>query len=290
MLYRFVKIVSAIICVLPKNVRRGLGKVLGIICWQIVPVKRKTMAIQNIINSLSVDESQATFIAKQSTTRFGNMFLQVLCMPKINKNNIKDYVTLDHPEYLTEALSYGKGVVLATSHSGNWELGGAALALHGFPLACVAQKQTNAQMDKFINEYRAMSGMTVIYKTGVRDMIKLLGEGQIIGILMDQDAHSDGVMVEFFGRLASTPQGAAALARLKGAPIVTTFITENKDGSNTAILHPPVWVEKTSNRDQDILVTTQQLTTIIEQHIRKYPHEWFWLHNRWKSSPPIIKS
>ena len=237
--------------------------------------------------SLSVDRSQATHIAKRSTTRFGNMFLQVLCLPQINKDNIKNYVQLEGQDYLTEALSYGKGAVLATSHSGNWEIMGTALALHGFPLVCVAQKQTNVQMDRFINEYRTMSGMQIIYKTGVRDMIKLLGEGKVIGILMDQDANRDGVMVNFFGRLASTAKGAAALGRLKDAPIVPVFITEHSDGSHTGILHPPVWVEKTNDREHDILVTTQQLTTIIEQHIRKYPQEWFWLHNRWKYKPPV---
>ena len=28
---------------------------------------------------------------------------------------------------------------------------------------------------------------------------------------------------------------------------------------------------------------TQQLATLIEEHIKKYPDEWFWLHDRWKS-------
>jgi len=287
MLYRFVKMVSAIICMLPNGARRAIGKVLGVTCWLLVPRKRKKMAIDNIMVSLSVDQSQATHIAKQSTTRFGNMFLQVLCLPKINKDNIHKYVQLEGHEYLTEALSHGKGVVLATSHSGNWELMGAALAMHGFPLVCVAQKQTNVDMDRFINETRTSTGMQIIYKTGVRDMIKLLGEGKVLGILMDQDANRDGVMVNFFGRLASTAQGAAALGRLKDAPIVPVFITEHRDGTHTGIIHPPIWVDKTSNREQDIFAMTQQLTTIIEQHIRKYPHEWFWLHNRWKSTPPI---
>jgi len=287
MIYRFVKIVSAIVGVLPNHVRRCIGKILGAICWQIVPRKRKIMAIENIRMSLAVDQSEAMSIAKQSTTRFGTMFVEELCLPKINKENIENYVQLEGHEYLAEALSHGKGAVLATSHSGNWELLGAALAIHGFPLVCVAQKQTNVQMDRLINEYRISTGMEIIYKTGVRDMIKLLGQGKVIGILMDQDANRDGVMVEFFGRLASTPQGAAALARLKDAPIIPVFITENKDGTHTGILHPPVWVEKTSNRERDIRVTTQQLTTVIEQHVRKYPHEWFWLHNRWKNTPPI---
>lgn len=287
MLYKFVKICSFLVSRLPKKLRRGIGTVLGIICWQIVPRKRKIMAINNIMISLSVDESQARNIAKRSTTRFGNMFLEVLCLPNINKDNIANYVQLEGSEYLTEALSHGKGVVLATAHCGNWELGGAALAIHGFPLISVAQKQTNVQMDRFINEYRTGTGMQVVYKTGVRDMIKLLGAGKIIGLLMDQDANHDGVMVNFFGRLASTPQGAAALARLKDTPIIPSFITENKDGTHKAILHPPVWVDKTGDREHDILVTTQQLTSIIEQHIRTYPHEWFWLHNRWKSTPSV---
>ena len=287
MLYRFVKILSRIVCLLPNSVRRVVGKALGSLCWQIVPRKRKKMAIENIMISLSMDQSQAAHIAKQSTTRFGNMFLEVLCMPKIKKDNIENYVQLEGREYLTEALSHGKGVVLATAHSDNWELLGAGLAMHGFPIVGVAQKQTNPEMDRFINEYRNMSGMEILYKSGVRDMVKVLSQGRIVGILMDQDAHRDGVMVEFFGRLASTAQGAAALARLKDAPIIPIFITENSDGTHTVIIHPTIWVEKTSNRDQDIFATTQQLTIIIEQHIRKYPHEWFWLHNRWKHTPPV---
>lgn len=286
MTYRFVKLLSAIVCMLPRAVRRAVGKALGALCWLIVPRKRKKMAIENVMMGLSVDKSQATHIAKQSTTRFGNMFLEVLCLPKINKDNINNYMHLEGLEYLTEALEHGKGAVLVTSHSDNWELLGAALGLNGFPLFGVAQKQTNADMDRFINEYRQISGMKIIYKSGVRDMVKVLGEGRCLVILMDQDANRDGVMVEFFGRLASTPQGATALARLRDAPIIPIFSTENSDGTHTGIVNPPIWVKKTSNRDEDILVTTQQLTTLIEQHIRKYPHEWFWLHNRWKSSPP----
>ena len=118
-------------------------------------------------------------------------------------------------------------------------------------------------------------------------MVKVLGEGRIIAILMDQDARRNGVFVGFFGRMASTAQGAAALARLKDAPIVPAFITENNDGTHTVILHPPIWLKKTSNREQDILAMTQHLTVIIEKHIQQYPHEWFWLHNRWKSIPPV---
>jgi KDO2-lipid IV(A) lauroyltransferase len=289
MLYKFVKMMSSTISMLPWAVWQSIGNVLGEVCWILVPRKRKRMAIENIMRSLSLDQRQAYQIAKQSTTRFGKMFMEVLRMPTVNKDNIKQYVAIDHPEYLTEALSHGKGVVLATAHSGNWEMLGASLAMYGFPLVAVVQKQTNGDMDKFINENRTRAGMHVTYKTGVREMVRMLEEGQIIGLLMDQDAHRDGVLVEFFGRLASTPPGAAALARMKGAPIIPAFITANADGTHKVILHPPEWVEKTNNREEDLLLMTQKLTNIIEQHVRNISHEWFWLHNRWKNTPKISK-
>ena len=289
MLYYLVKIISSLVCNMPRALRRNLGMMIGRLCWPMVPAKRRKMAVDNISRALNITTGQAADIAKASGVRFGPMFMEVLHMPKLNKDNINQYVTLTGSEHLEAALAMGRGAVLSTAHSGNWELLGAALAMHGFPLVAVVQRQTNAAMDTFINEYRTIAGMHVTYKQGVREMVKMMGEGKIVGLLMDQDNHSKGVFVEFFGRLASTPQGAAALARINNAPIVPAFITENPDGSHTAIIHPAVFVEKTADRAEDICRTTQTLTGIIEEHIRQHPEEWFWLHNRWKTAPPGIK-
>ncbi|HWR44335.1 lysophospholipid acyltransferase family protein [Sporomusa sp.] len=288
MQYHFVKCLSRLVCLLPAKLRRGLGCLIGRLCWPLVPAKRRKMAIDNICHSLDVDERQAYALAKASAVRFGPMFMEVLYMPCLTKDNIGQYVKLSGREHLEAALKMGRGAVLATAHSGNWELLGASLAMHGFPLVAVVQRQTNPAMDSFINEYRTKAGMHVTYKQGVREMVKLLCSGKIIGLLMDQDNHQDGVFVEFFSRLASTPQGAAALGRLNNAPIVPAFITANPDGTHTAIIHPHIVVEKTADRDYDIRITTQRLTQIIENHVRQYPHEWFWLHNRWKTRPPAM--
>jgi KDO2-lipid IV(A) lauroyltransferase len=243
------------------------------------------MAINNVMISLGLDRAAATDIVRRSVTRFGPMFIEVLRFPILTPTNIHEYVTIANRHLLDEVYSLGKGVILATSHSGNWELLGAADALNGFPIAAVAQKQTNVSMDKFMNELRSCTGMHVTYKTGVKEMVSLLTKGWGIGLLLDQDAQQHGVFVDFFGRPASTAQGAATLARMKGAPILPAFITSNGDGTHTILLSPPVWVTKTEDRDADVLKTTQELTTIIETHIRAHPQEWFWLHNRWKTAP-----
>lgn len=286
MAYYFVKLLSWLVCMLPRSIRNSIGNFVGTLCWPLVPSRRKRMAIDNAVAALGVSRSEAESLVKHSAVRFGRMFMEVLCFPKLNRNNIRSHVIMLGESNLWKALEHGRGAVLATAHSGNWELLGAALGLYGFPIVGVAQKQTNAAMDRFINEYRTMTGIHVTYKSGVREMIQLLGQGKVIGLLMDQDAKEQGIFVEFFGRTASTASGAAALARMKDAPIVPAFITENADGTHTAILHPPVWVTKTDDRDHDLFTATQQLTTIVEDHVRVHPHEWFWLHNRWKTVTP----
>ncbi|QDR82075.1 lysophospholipid acyltransferase family protein [Sporomusa termitida] len=288
MQYRLVKGLSALVCLLPAWLRHFIGVLTGTLCWPLVPARRRKMAVANISRSLRVDERQAAAIAKASAVRFGPMFMEVLHMPCLNRDNIDRYVQITGREHLETALQLGRGAVLATAHTGNWELLGAALAMHDFPLVAVVQRQTNPAMDSFINEYRTKAGMHVTYKQGVREMVKLLGAGKIIGLLMDQDNHNRGVFVEFFSRPASTPQGAAALGRLNQAPVVPAFITGNPDGTHRVIIHPHLTVPKTADREEDIRNTTQQLTKIIENHVRRYPHEWFWLHNRWKTKPPAI--
>lgn len=283
MAYRLMKLFSWFVCSLPLGLQKMLGAWIGEFTWLLVPQNRKKMAMENIILCLKVQEKEAAVIAKESWTRFGRMIIEVLKFPEIKKN-IDQYVSLQGREHMEKALSYGRGVVLATAHSGNWELLGGALALHGFPIVGVAQKQTSSDMDRLINEYRQLIGMHVTYKQGVREMIQLLGKGYVIGLLMDQDAGKDGVELEFFGRTASCPQGPAFLARLKNAPIVPTFITENSDGIHTVMMQEPFFIEQTEDKHEDIKRTTEKLTRMIEDHIRKYPTEWFWMHDRWKST------
>lgn len=281
MTYFLIKLFSKVVCQLPVAVQRSIGEFIGNATWSIVPEKRKVMATENIVLALGVDRQAAMQIARMSWTRFGKMLMEVMAFPKIKKD-INRYVTLQGRENIDKALAYGKGIVLATAHSGNWELLGGALALNGYPIVGVAQKQANGDMDRLINEYRTLVGMHVTYKNGVREMIKLLGQGYVIGLLMDQDASTDGVELEFFGRKASCPQGPAFLARLKDAPLLPTFITQNCDGTHTVIIKEPFFIEKTENKQEDIKQTTERLTRIIEDHIRKHPTEWFWMHNRWK--------
>ena len=73
------------------------------------------------------------------------------------------------------------------------------------------------------------------------------------------------------------------MSRFRKIPIFPAFMHKNSDGTHTLEISPPLQVQKTSDKHADIKAMTQQLATLIEEHIKKYPDEWFWLHDRWKS-------
>lgn len=281
-LYYILKIISKVFCLLPEKISYAIGDAIGAITWYLVPAKRKKMAVNNVILSLNIDKPSAVRIAKKSWTKFGPMIVEVLRFP-IMRYNMNKYVTLIGAENLDEALKLGRGGIIAAAHSDNWELLGGALAQNGYKLVGVAQEQSNHGADRFMNEYRALIGMYVMYKYDVRSMFKMIAKGWLIGLIMDQDAAEDGIVMPFLGRNASCAHGAATIARHNNAPIIPIFIVKGPKRTHKVIIHKPIFVAKTANKHADIRKTTMIITKQIENHIRKYPEEWFWLHDRWKS-------
>ena len=285
--YRLLKILSWTACHLPLKICFAIGRLLATLMWILLPRKRKKIALENIRYCLNVDEKESARIAKESTVNLGQLAMEVLNFPRL-KNIMDSHVKISGLEHLTNYINSaernGRGAVIATCHSDNWELMGGAFAQNGIPLVGVAKKQKSVGGDKFLNEFRTLIGMHITYRNGVREMYKMMDEGHFIGLIMDQDVgRHDGVIVKFFNRATNYVTGAASMSRFKSIPIFPAFMHKNSDGTHTLEVFPPLTVEKTSDKRADIQRMTQKLATLTEEHIRRYPEEWFWLHDRWKS-------
>lgn len=283
MTYYLVRFLSRVVCLLPGRFCDRLGRALALALWPFLPARRKKLAVSQVAMCLGTDERESKRIAKESAVRFGPMLFEVLRFPVIVRN-MADYVEIEGREHLEGVLAQGKGAVIATGHAGNWELMGGALSQAGFPLIGVAMRQRDAAMDRFINEYRRLVGMHIIYKNDVREMFRMMKEGWIVGLLADQDtSRHDGIVLDFFGQPTNCVPGPAAMARSAGIGIVPGYITRKKDGTHKIIFHAPVEVPRTKDKRADIRTAEQAVNRVLEQHIREHPEEWFWLHDRWKS-------
>ena len=94
-MYRFMKLFSAFICMLPHSWQYALGTLLGEIAWLAVPPKRKRLAIGQILFcKITDDPVEAKRIAKASTTRFGRMISMYCDILKSKTVTIKIWSTL----------------------------------------------------------------------------------------------------------------------------------------------------------------------------------------------------
>ena len=283
--YYVMKLVSKIFCLLPWSVGLAFGNVLGRVAPLFVPEWRMQMAAANVQECLHVSPEEARKIARQSVVKFGRMIVEVLRFPLLNRDTINSVVKTDGLEYLEEAYAKGKGALMCTGHFGNWELLGANVALHGYPMLSIARKQNNSAMDLFINEYREIVGQKVAYnrgKEGILAMGRYLKEKHLLGILYDQDTNDTGVKTVLFGKEVITPAGPAVFSRTFGCPILPIFMHYDEDGGCRAKIYPPLYAEKTKDKDRDLARVTEKMMAVLEQEIRENPPMWFWVHDRWK--------
>jgi KDO2-lipid IV(A) lauroyltransferase len=174
-----------------------------------------------------------------------------------------------------------------TAHFDNWELLGASLALNGYPLNVVAREVRSEKLQQLVKAHREAVGMKVIYRgASLKSGLRCLKRNEILAILADVDTKSDGVFVDFFGRLAYTPIGPVAIALKTQALIVPAFIIRQPDDSHRVVIEKPLKLQITGQKNIDIQVNTQLFTKVIESYVRRYPTQWIWMHPRFKTRPP----
>ena len=276
---------SRLLCRLPYSLVLRLGSGIGLLHWFFGRSQRRR-AIAQLQERLGASPEESAAIARRMFGNIGKTLLEVLYIPALTPEKLERWVTIENLHYLEEAMSAGKGTVLLTAHFGNWEWMAARLVRAGFPLAAIAETQPNPGLDQLLNEYRGLVGLEPYARSNALvAAMKALKSGHILGFVADQDAKASGVFVEFFGRLASTPQGPAEFAQRCGAPVAPAFIVRLPRKGHRIILSPPLYAEESDDPGQVIVSLTARMTQVMEERIRQYPDHWWWFQRRWITDP-----
>lgn len=185
---------------------------------------------------------------------------------------------------LDEALAGGRGAIAVTGHLGNFELGGRILAAR-YPLLDVVKPQRNPGFEQVLEDMRRRHGIaTVPMDHALRPVLAHLRSGGLVSLLVDQDAGSSGLALDFLGRPASTWAGAARIALKAGCPVVPVAIVREERGHVFHIgpaLDPP---PSTGDVDGDTRAHMQAINDRLGAWVRRHPEQWFWVHRRWKGA------
>ncbi|MCX5714710.1 MAG: lysophospholipid acyltransferase family protein, partial [Candidatus Omnitrophica bacterium] len=160
-------------------------------------------------------------IRRRMSRDFAKYLVDFFRFSKIDRVYLENNVKIENLEYVDQALSKKKGVIILSAHLGNWELGGVILGVLGYPFWVVALAHKNKKVNDFFNFQRESKGVNVIpLGKAVRQCLNVLRANKLLGLVGDRDFTEKGAVLDFFGKPAIFPEGPAALALSTGALIL----------------------------------------------------------------------
>jgi len=242
------------------------------------------------INLAFGEEVDKKTIREISIGAYNNLFLSMLEFGRyalMPKEDLLKNITFKNKESYLEAKEKGKGVIFLTGHFSSWEI----MALGGSivrPMTIVVRPLDNHVLNKLLLKFRTKYGNNIIpKKNALRESMRTLKRGGIVGFLMDQNTSpEEGMFVPFFGTMASTVRAPIEIAVRTGATLLPTFIERVSPGKFIIDYGKPIKIGGCSSHKENVEDALIKFNKVLEGKIREHPEQWFWMHRRWKVRPP----
>ena len=275
-----------IVKLIPKSFLPPIGRCFGTLLFHLGVRRKVVQRNLEIAFGSELNLEERTRLSKKTYQNLGILLLEFLLLKHISPEGLSTYVKIEGLEILKSAIAEGKGVVLAGNHFGNWELVSAAISTLGVPIHIYAGRQRNNLFDAALNSIRHRFGTVTISKskTATIDMVKVLKNKKVLGMAGDLNVPNNKLFINFFGKKAAVGRGLASLTLSRNTPLVFVWCVRTGPLQHVAHLCR-VDYEPTGDKAADQLGISQSLTRILEQKIREYPDQYFWINKRWKTRP-----
>ena len=187
--------------------------------------------------------------------------------------------TVTNPAPFHEALDTGRGLIIALSHSGNWDAAGVwlieTLRRRGLDpvFTTVGQRLRPESVFRRFVAHRAALGFDMVEEGAYRALLRRLRDGGVVCVLADRDVLGASLDVVLLGEPARLPSGPARLAALTTASLLPTRLGFSPDGWTIAFA-APVAVP-------DVEKATQALGDALMELVADDPTGWHVLQPLW---------
>lgn len=259
-----------------------LGRRLGWLAFSVLRIRRD-VTLDNIQQALDLPQQERLLLGRQVYDHLCIGALEFLRLGRLTPDRAREIMGQPALARLEELQSRGRGVLVLTAHLGNWDLLACCAALCGLRLSVVTRRIKASWLNNFWMEQRRACGVRLLPEGGgATSILRALRNNEMVALVLDQHAPGEPVQ-PFFGRPAATGTALARLAQRTGSPVVPAFLFRSDEGFELA-LQEPLSLQQTDDPESDIAENTKLFLNVIEAQIRKKPHQWLWLHRRWKVS------
>lgn len=197
-----------------------------------------------------------------------------------------DKLRWDGAERVEAALAEKRGLVLLTPHMGCFEICAQAIAERfttpDSPITVLYRPARQAALRDVMAGSRERPGLATAPASlaGVRQMIRALRKGEVIGLLPDQVPPDGlGIWAPFFGKPAYTMTLAARLVQQTGAALLLIW-GERLPGGQGFVVH--VLPASEIARDASAEEAAATINAAMEGVIRRAPGQYLWGYHRYK--------
>ncbi|WP_341988577.1 lipid A biosynthesis lauroyl acyltransferase [Azorhizobium sp. AG788] len=186
-------------------------------------------------------------------------------------------------EIMARLRDDGRPALFFTAHTGNWELNAITGEKLGVSGGVLYRAPNNRKAADLIERMRAqtMPGLIRAGRSAGRQMVRMLEDGEHLGMLVDQH-WGQGVTVTFFGRPAATNPTLSRLARQFDCPVHGMRVIRLPKGRFRIEITEELHLPRDAEGKIDVQGGMQAVTSVIEDWVREYPEQWLWLHRRWR--------
>lgn len=272
---------------LPLPFLQRLGRGLGALARMLASRQRAIADYQLQMALPGLDQAGRGELIRRCFGQFGMTAVETLAQRRI-RAEAERWVRLENEQVLLQAHARGRGVMLITAHTGNWELLPIAMDRLKLHTTVVVRPLHNPRMNELMRGLRRSEYLELAERgtgSSTRQLLSALKNGHVLVMAADVDIKAQGVFVDFFGIPAFTPLAPAQLALRLDSPVLTCFDVRNPDGSHTFHFAEVPRGDDILGADDPVRALTQAITRATEEHVRRYPEQWAWNNRRWKRRP-----
>jgi len=281
--YILIQLFRGIFFLVPRKLCAAMGAALGTPAYYLAGKEReKIFRNLDYVFEPKLSQKEKIKLAKDNFKNYGIGLFEFIKFSTWPMKKIASLVKeVKGWEYFEKAKAGKKGLIGVTCHMSNWEIIPLYSAYRGINVGVVAKKLFDERIGRAVNATRTKANVKVYDRDAspIAMIRELKSNGLMLGVLVDQDTRVESIISPFLGKPAKTPTAPAVLAKRLGVILCTIFITRRKDGFYSIVINKPYNIEKNTTVEE----LAEKYNNDISAMIKKYPEQWVWVHERWKS-------
>ncbi|MBE9503248.1 MAG: hypothetical protein IME96_03650 [Proteobacteria bacterium] len=224
--------------------------------------------------------------------QFGKVLIDQACMGILERDRFQ--VKFPYKEELIRITGQKKGMVLLTTHAGNWMTAMATMDKMEVPVNLLLNVENSDgrhffDLSKRRDEFKFISPNG--FMGGLVEATNVLNSGEILSIMGDRTEGARAIYLDFLGEKAPFPVAPYHLAYVTGADIVVLLTARTGKLSFSIEAHcitEGVDREKLS-REETIKMLASNYVTLLEKYTSEHPFMWYNFFNFWDEGENNLK-